>query len=43
VDQVSAPADVLYRALWKRGPLDALDRRGDADRIDAFLGSSLVP
>ena len=42
-DQVTAPAAVLYRALWKRGPLDTLTRTGDAARIDAFLGSRLVP
>jgi uncharacterized protein (TIGR03083 family) len=42
-DRVSAPAEVLYRALWKRGPSDALTRTGDLARIDAFLGSRLVP
>jgi uncharacterized protein (TIGR03083 family) len=42
-DRVSAPAEVLYRALWKRGPSDALARTGDQARIDAFLGSPLVP
>ena len=42
-DQVSAPAGVLYRALWNRGPTDALTRTGDRARIDAFLGSRLVP
>ena len=42
-DQVSGPAHVLYRALWKRGPLDTLTRVGDTARIDAFLESRLVP
>lgn len=42
-DQVSGPAHVLYRALWKRGPADALTRAGDTERIDAFLASRLVP
>lgn len=43
VDQVSAPASLLYRALWNRAPLDELTRTGDRARIDAFLTSPLVP
>ena len=42
-DQVSGPAHVLYRALWKRGPVDSLSLSGDLARIDAFLSSRLVP
>ena len=42
-DQVSAPAGVLYRALWRRAPVESLTRSGDQGRIDAFLGSRLVP
>jgi uncharacterized protein (TIGR03083 family) len=48
VDHVEAPADVLYRLLWKRLSLDdeaAADVRllGDESRLRAFLGSRLVP
>lgn len=42
-DLVSAPAAVLYQALWKRMPYEWLSRTGDTDRIDAFLASRLVP
>ena len=42
-DLVSAPAAVLYQALWKRTPYDGLQRFGDEDRIAAFLASRLVP
>lgn len=42
-DQVSAPAAVLYQALWNRAPYDGLGRFGDQSRIDAFLASRLVP
>jgi uncharacterized protein (TIGR03083 family) len=42
-DQVSAPADVLYRVLWKRRAADDLTLSGDSRRIDAFLASPLVP
>lgn len=44
-DRVEAPADVLYRVLWKRSPLDhpALRVSGDPARVQAFLGSRLVP
>lgn len=42
-DQVSAPAAVLYQALWHRTPYDALELSGDESRIHAFLGSRLVP
>lgn len=44
-DVVSAPADVLYRALWKRLPPngDVLAIEGDAARVQAFLDSPLVP
>lgn len=42
-DQVAAPAVLLYRALWKRAPLEALARSGDPARIDAFLTARLVP
>jgi uncharacterized protein (TIGR03083 family) len=42
-DQVSAPAELLYRALWKRAPSSELTFTGDTARIEAFLGSRLVP
>ena len=42
-DQVSGPAEALYRALWKRGPRDGLTISGDVDRVNAFLDSRLVP
>jgi uncharacterized protein (TIGR03083 family) len=44
-DRVEAPADVLYRLLWKRVGVDEADVRlvGDEDRVRAFLGSRLVP
>jgi uncharacterized protein (TIGR03083 family) len=44
-DRVSAPADVLYRLLWKRYPVDdpAVTLTGDRERLDAFLCSRLVP
>jgi uncharacterized protein (TIGR03083 family) len=44
-DHVAAPADVLYRLLWKRAPADdpALEVTGDRARVLAFLGSRLVP
>jgi uncharacterized protein (TIGR03083 family) len=44
-DRVEAPADVLYRLLWKRADPDADGVRilGDATRVRAFLGSRLVP
>jgi uncharacterized protein (TIGR03083 family) len=42
-DQLSAPAAVLYQALWKRTPYDVLSRFGDDTRIAAFLASRLVP
>jgi len=44
-DRVEGPADVLYRMLWKRTPVDdpALEVTGDRDGILAFLGSRLVP
>jgi hypothetical protein len=42
-DQVSAPAAVLYQALWHRTPYDALHLTGDESRIRAFLASRLVP
>jgi uncharacterized protein (TIGR03083 family) len=43
VDTVSAPADVLYRGLWKRAPASELDRAGDRARIEAFFASRLTP
>jgi hypothetical protein len=42
-DQVTAPALVLYKVLWKRADPDGLHVAGDRDRVDAFLGSHLVP
>jgi uncharacterized protein (TIGR03083 family) len=42
-DQVSAPAAVLFQALWHRTPYDALHTSGDEPRIRAFLASRLVP
>jgi uncharacterized protein (TIGR03083 family) len=43
-DRVRAPADVLYRMLWRR-PVDRADvlTSGDESRIDAFLESRLAP
>ncbi len=43
-DRVEAPADVLYRLLWKRLDLDeaAVRVSGDERRVRAFLGSRLV-
>ncbi len=43
-DRVEAPADVLYRLLWKRlSPDDpAVLVSGDVARVRAFLGSRLV-
>lgn len=45
VDRVEAPADVLYRLLWKRLALDDADVRiaGDDARVRGFLTSRLVP
>ncbi|NUR05626.1 MAG: maleylpyruvate isomerase family mycothiol-dependent enzyme [Nocardioidaceae bacterium] len=45
VEALSAPADVLYRLLWKRLPLEesGLVVEGDDARVRAFLGSRLVP
>jgi uncharacterized protein (TIGR03083 family) len=44
-DRVEAPAEVLYRLLWKRLDLEQADVElaGDEDRVRAFLGSRLVP
>ncbi len=44
-DRVEAPADVLYRLVWKRLDADAEGVRivGDDARVRAFLGSRLVP
>jgi uncharacterized protein (TIGR03083 family) len=44
-DRVEAPADVLFRLLWKRLDVDEADVRlaGDEDRVRAFLDSRLVP
>jgi uncharacterized protein (TIGR03083 family) len=44
-DRVVAPADVLYRVLWKRLDLDEAGTTisGDEARVRAFLGSRLVP
>ena len=44
-DRVEGPAEVLYRMLWKRAPVDdpELDIFGDRARVLAFLGSRLVP
>jgi uncharacterized protein (TIGR03083 family) len=44
-DRVEGPAEVLYRVLWKRTPVDdpALVVTGDRARVLAFLGSRLVP
>ncbi len=44
-DRVEAPADVLYRLLWKRLPADdpAVRVTGDDARVRAFLESRLVP
>ena len=42
---MEAPADVLYRLVWKRLDADAEGVRilGDDARVRAFLGSRLVP
>lgn len=42
-DQVAAPAETLYRALWGRGSRDELTLTGDEARLHAFLDSRLVP
>jgi uncharacterized protein (TIGR03083 family) len=42
-DQVSGPAELLYRVLWKRAPASELIVTGDLARVDAFLASPLVP
>jgi uncharacterized protein (TIGR03083 family) len=42
-DRISAPAEVLYRVLWKRAPVDQLTLTGDESRLRAFLDSRLVP
>ncbi|QNN53884.1 maleylpyruvate isomerase family mycothiol-dependent enzyme [Nocardioides mesophilus] len=42
-DTLSAPAENLYRVLWKRAPVAEVSCSGDRSRIDAFLGSRLVP
>jgi uncharacterized protein (TIGR03083 family) len=44
-DRVDGPAEVLYRMLWKRTPVDdpELEVIGDRARVLAFLGSRLVP
>jgi hypothetical protein len=44
-DRVEAPADVLYRTLWKRLAPEDPDVRicGDQGRVRGFLGSALVP
>lgn len=42
-DQVTAPASVLYKVLWKRADPSGLHVAGNRDRVDAFLGSRLVP
>ena len=44
-DRVEGPAEVLYRMLWKRAPVDdpELEIIGDRARVLTFLGSRLVP
>ena len=44
-DGVEAPADVLYRLLWKRVSIEESDVRllGDVERVRSFLSSRLVP
>ncbi|MGI8899506.1 MAG: maleylpyruvate isomerase N-terminal domain-containing protein [Nocardioides sp.] len=42
-DLVTGPAEAIYRVLWKRWPADRLELSGDVGRIEAFLGSPLVP
>ncbi|MGZ4444690.1 MAG: maleylpyruvate isomerase family mycothiol-dependent enzyme [Nocardioidaceae bacterium] len=44
-DRITAPADVLYRLLWKRVAADdpTITRTGDLTRLDAFLASPLTP
>jgi uncharacterized protein (TIGR03083 family) len=44
-DRVEGPAEVLYRMLWKRVPVEdpALAVTGDRARVLRFLGSRLVP
>lgn len=44
-DRVEATAEVLYRLLWKRLPVDdpGIVVTGDDERVQAFLASPLVP
>lgn len=42
-DQVTGPALVLYKVLWKLADPDGLHVVGDPERVSAFLGSRLVP
>lgn len=44
-DRVEAPAEVLYRLLWKRVDVHEAGVRlsGDEDQVRAFLSSRLVP
>ncbi len=42
-DRITAPAELLYRALWKRADTAGLERSGDEERIGAFLASRLTP
>lgn len=44
-DRLQAPAEVLYRLLWRRLRLDdgRVNLEGDAARVHAFLASRLVP
>lgn len=42
-DSITGPAEVLYRALWKRGRADELTWLGDPSRVEAFLACRLVP
>lgn len=43
LDVVEGTADQLYRALWKRAPLDDLRLRGSEERARGFLESRLTP
>ena len=45
VDLLEGPADVLFRVLWKRAPVDhpGLRVQGSEERVRRFLGSRLVP
>ena len=43
VDLVEGTAEQLYRALWKRAPLDDLRFHASEDRARRFLGSRLTP